>query len=145
MTQLSDHLRRSAYAKMTDPVGLILLAAILTGSYLRFAGIGDKGFWTDELFHVFAARSFLTDGHFDVPWFGSDGYTRAMLVTLLTALSFRFFGENEATARFLFALTRLRTHKMDSLWSGFVIQGFRKETNDGSRLFLAQRGAILAP
>ncbi len=40
--------------------------------------------------------------------------------------------------------TRLRTHKMDSLWSGFVIQSFRKETNDGSRLFLAQRGAILA-
>ncbi len=40
--------------------------------------------------------------------------------------------------------TRLRTHKMDSPSNGFVIQGFRKETIDGSRLFLAQRGAILA-
>lgn len=106
MTQLSDRRRRSAYAKITDPVGFILLAAILTGSYLRFAGIGDWGFWTDELFHVFAARSYLTDRSFYIPWV-PDEYTRAMPVTLLTALSFRFFGESEATARFLFALSNV--------------------------------------
>ena len=39
---------------------------------------------------------------------------------------------------------RLRTHKKDSLSNEFVIQGFRRETNDGSQLFLARREAILA-
>ena len=100
MTNLSDHRRRSAYAKMTDPIGIVFLIAILAGSYLRFSGIGDWGFWTDELFHVFAARSFLTDGSFSIPWHPTE-YTRAMPVTLLTALSFRIFGESEVTARIL--------------------------------------------
>jgi hypothetical protein len=100
MTLSSDGRRHSVFAKMTDPVGIVFLAAIFAGSYLRFSRIGDWGFWTDELFHVFAARSYLADGSFDIPW-RPDEYTRAMPVILLTALSFRIFGESEVTARFL--------------------------------------------
>ena len=100
MILLSDGRRHSDFAKMTDPVGIIFFTAIFAGSYLRFFGIGDRGFWTNELFHVFAARSYLTDGGFDIPW-RPDEYTRAMPVTLLTALSFRIFGESEVTARIL--------------------------------------------
>jgi tripartite motif-containing protein 71 len=39
---------------------------------------------------------------------------------------------------------RLRTHKQDSQSRRFVIQGLRRETIDGSELFLAERTAIRA-
>jgi 4-amino-4-deoxy-L-arabinose transferase-like glycosyltransferase len=82
---------------------LLFLIILAAGAYLRLDGLGHYGFWTDELFHIFAAKSFLTDGSFLVPWEPRE-YTRAWPVTLLTALSFRLFGESEATARFFFAL-----------------------------------------
>jgi hypothetical protein len=40
------------------------------------------------------------------------------------------------------ARPRLRTHKVDSHDGCFVIQGLRRETTDGSRLFLVGRGAV---
>ena len=85
---------------------VLLLLALAGGSFLRFSGIGDHGFWTDELFHVFAARSYLTDGSLHVPW-QPDEYERALPVTLLTALSFQIFGESEAAARGPFALANV--------------------------------------
>jgi hypothetical protein len=39
---------------------------------------------------------------------------------------------------------RLRTHKQDSLFGRFVIQSLRRETIDGSKLFLAERTTIRA-
>jgi len=85
---------------------VLLLSAIGAGSFLRFSNIGRYGFWTDELFHVFAARSYLEDGSLHVPW-DSREYTRALPVTLLTALSFKLLGESEATARIPFALANV--------------------------------------
>jgi hypothetical protein len=38
--------------------------------------------------------------------------------------------------------TRLRTHKVDSQGERFVIQGFRRGTDHGSRSFLARRAAV---
>lgn len=82
---------------------LLMLVSIIAGSYLRLSGIGEWGFWTDELFHVFAAQSYLNDGSFGVPW-RPEEYTRAMPVTLLVAISFHLFGESETSARVVFAL-----------------------------------------
>ena len=57
-------------------------------------------------FHVFAASSYLRDGTLTVPW-EAHPYTRALPITMLTALSFRLFGESEASARLLFALANV--------------------------------------
>jgi hypothetical protein len=40
--------------------------------------------------------------------------------------------------------TRLRTHKRAFQSGHFLIQGLRRETIDGSRLFLAERAAVRA-
>lgn len=85
---------------------VLLLSAIGAGIFLRFSHIGKYGFWTDELFHVFAARSYLEDGSLHVPW-DSREYTRALPVTLLTVLSFKLLGESEAAARIPFALANV--------------------------------------
>ena len=84
----------------------LLLTAIAAGAYLRLHNIGRYGFWTDELFHVFAARSYLTDGSMHIPWKTGE-YTRALPVTYLTILSFKLFGESEASARLPFALANI--------------------------------------
>lgn len=85
---------------------LVLIAAIAAGAFLRFSGIGRYGFWTDELFHVFAAESYLRDGTLQVPW-NPHPYTKALPVTLLTALSFKLLGPSEASARILFAFANV--------------------------------------
>lgn len=83
-----------------------MLAAIAAGAYLRLSSIGRYGFWTDELFHVFAAKSYLADGSMHIPWKTGE-YTRALPVTYLTILSFKLFGESEASARLPFALANI--------------------------------------
>ncbi|RPJ43778.1 MAG: hypothetical protein EHM19_08020, partial [Candidatus Latescibacterota bacterium] len=85
---------------------LLLIAAIAAGAFLRFSGIGRYGFWTDELFHVFAAESYLRDGTLQVPW-NPHPYTKALPVTLLTALSFKLLGPSEASARPVFAFANV--------------------------------------
>jgi 4-amino-4-deoxy-L-arabinose transferase-like glycosyltransferase len=85
---------------------ILLLVAIVAGAFLRLPNIGRYGFWTDELFHVFAAKSYLTDGNMHIPWKTGE-YTRALPVTYLTVLSFKLFGESEASARLPFALANL--------------------------------------
>ena len=106
MTELFDRQRHSLFAVRLDGASLLVLAAILAGAYMRLAGIDDWGFWTDEFFHVFAAHSYLADGSFHIPW-QADEYTRAKLVTLITAASFWLFGESELAARLPFALINL--------------------------------------
>jgi 4-amino-4-deoxy-L-arabinose transferase-like glycosyltransferase len=85
---------------------LWLLAVLLAaGAALRFHDIGRFGFWTDELYHVFAAKSLLAQGTLFVPVQGE--YDRCLPVTHITAAAFRAFGESEAAARAPFALINL--------------------------------------
>lgn len=84
---------------------LIFLIILLAALWLRLNNIGKFGFWHDEYFHVFAARSLLTDGSLYVPFVGD--YERAKLVTYITAASFKVFGESEASARTPFALINI--------------------------------------
>ena len=50
-------------------------------------------------------------------------------------------GHRNQTSLWAFAL-RVRTHKGDSIIEGFVIHGFRQETCNESRLFLAYEGSV---
>lgn len=83
-------------------VWLLAAAIILAGAALRLINLGSDGFSTGELFHVFAARSHVATGNFDVPMLGD--YQIARPVTLVTAAVFRIFGEGEFVARLPFAL-----------------------------------------
>jgi hypothetical protein len=74
-------------------VGLILCIA----SILRIYDLGRFGFWWDELYHVIAAKSLLTEGRPFIPLQGD--YTRALSFTYIIALFFKFFGINEVAAR----------------------------------------------
>ncbi len=85
---------------------ILLLVAVGGGIFLRLYNIGQYGFWTDELFHVFAARSYLANGSLHVPW-EMEEYVRAKPVTFLTILSFKLFGESESAARLPFALANI--------------------------------------
>ena len=76
-------------------------ACLLGGAVLRLTNLGKFGFWTDEYFHVFAAKSYLETGKMFVPMVGE--YRRARLVTYITAGMFKLFGESEWSARFPFA------------------------------------------
>src|SRR5438552_3074421 len=80
----------------------LLAFSMAGGLFLRLHGIGRYGYWTDELFHVLAAESYLTDGRLSVPTLGE--YTRAKPVTYITAAAFKLLGESEAAARLPFAL-----------------------------------------
>jgi 4-amino-4-deoxy-L-arabinose transferase-like glycosyltransferase len=80
----------------------VAAAAIGAGAFLRLYDLGRFGFWTDEFYHVFAAKSYLENGTLDVPMKGE--YTRAAPITLMTAASFKLFGVSETAARLPFAL-----------------------------------------
>lgn len=66
------------------------------GAGLRAINVGVPAFCCDEFFDVFAARSWLEGQGFQVP--GRE-YTRALLMTRATGLSFVVFGESEWAAR----------------------------------------------
>ena len=85
---------------------VLLLLAISGGTFLRLYNIGRYGFWTDELFHVFAAKSYMADGSLRIPW-EKEEYIRALPVTMLTVQSFKLLGESEAAARLPFALANI--------------------------------------
>jgi 4-amino-4-deoxy-L-arabinose transferase-like glycosyltransferase len=80
-------------------------ASIFGGALLRLINLGKYGFWTDEYFHVFAAKSFLQGDSLFVPMVGY--YGRAKLVTALTTAMFWVFGESEFAARLPFALANI--------------------------------------
>ncbi|MBA3884375.1 MAG: glycosyltransferase family 39 protein [Acidobacteria bacterium] len=81
----------------------MLLAA---GTVLRVVNLGAPAFCCDEFFDVFAARSWLAGDGYRVP--GRE-YTRALLMTRLTAGSFALFGESEWSARLPSVLFGLAT------------------------------------
>jgi len=83
-----------------------LLAVVVLGAVvLRFNDLGRFAFWTDEYFHVFGARSLITDGTLYCPTMGN--YTRALPITWITAASFKLFGVSETAARVPFALANV--------------------------------------
>jgi 4-amino-4-deoxy-L-arabinose transferase-like glycosyltransferase len=81
---------------------ILVFLFVLTGSVIRLQELGKHGFWTDELLHVIGAKSLLETGSPLVP--GKGEYTRAFPITCITALSIKFLGENEVTARLPFVL-----------------------------------------
>jgi len=84
---------------------IFLALILLTGFFLRVDNLGTYGFWIDELFHVYAAKSLINNGSLFVPWVGE--YTRALPVTYITAFAFKLFGESEFSARILFVITNV--------------------------------------
>lgn len=78
-------------------IALILLVLIFSAVYLRGKNLGRLDFWTDEVNHVFAAKSLNETGKPELP--SGMRYERALLYTRIMALSFRIFGVNETSAR----------------------------------------------
>ena len=78
-------------------VGYLTIIVILIGAALRLHNLGTFGFWVDELFHVLAGQSLIETGKPLLPT--GDLYSRALLYTQVTALSFSMFGISEWSAR----------------------------------------------
>ncbi len=76
---------------------VILTVIVVTGFGLRIINLGGPGFGTDEPLHVFAAQSILENGKPELP--SGILYKRALLYTKTVALSFKFFGVSEFSAR----------------------------------------------
>lgn len=74
-----------------------LTVLVTLGTYLRMRHIGRFSLWTDEFFHVYAAKGLLNTG---APVFPSGViYDRAILFTRMVASSFKAFGFSEFGAR----------------------------------------------
>ena len=79
-------------------INVVVLLLLVTGAvYLRFHNLGKFGFWTDELWHVLAAKGLMDTGHPSLPSGGE--YRRALMFTFLVYKSFQIFGINEMAAR----------------------------------------------
>lgn len=89
-TQQLDPSQTPVLDKASWPLWL-LLALLLLGTGIRFAGISDLSFYGDEETTAFAATSFLNSGKPAVPS-GMD-YNRAPLYTYMAAASARLLGE----------------------------------------------------
>jgi len=103
-----------------------IAACLLGGAVLRLTNLGKYGFWTDEYFHVFSAKSYLETGTTFVPMVGE--YGRAKAVTLVTAGMFKVFGESETAARLPFALTNI----FFLAFSAIVVRRFFSEIVSGA-------------
>lgn len=93
---------------------IVLILGLITaaGLLLRLRGLGNFGFWWDELYHVLAAKSLLAEGNLHILMVGD--YTRARPVTYLVALFFNLFGVSETAARLPFVL----------ISTSFILVGF---------------------
>ncbi|MBI4395608.1 MAG: glycosyltransferase family 39 protein [Elusimicrobia bacterium] len=105
-----------------------LVLALSAGLFLRLHNLDRFGYWTDELFHVLAAKSYLESGTLTVPTVGE--YTRARPITYITAAAFKLLGESEASARFPFVL-----FNMAFIGTGFLI--LRKCFSEGEAVLFA--------
>jgi 4-amino-4-deoxy-L-arabinose transferase-like glycosyltransferase len=88
-------MRASRVATPSAVRGEVLLLAVIA-LVVRLIQI-DHAPWVDELYHVLAARSLLTDGSLHIN--GAVEYTRAWLFTWLLAGLTLVFGENLVVAR----------------------------------------------
>ncbi|MDP3921355.1 MAG: glycosyltransferase family 39 protein [Candidatus Omnitrophota bacterium] len=78
-------------------VWLTLALILAAGLCVRMYQLGVSNFWSDELYHVFAAKSLIETGSPTLP--GGYEYTRALPFTYLIAGMFRTFGVSETAAR----------------------------------------------
>ncbi len=93
------------YLKNIQGSTYIFFIFILAGIGLRLKGLGQYSFWTDELYHVIAAKSLLEMGIPFVPEAGE--YYRAYPITKITAFLFKHFGESETIARLPFVFINI--------------------------------------
>lgn len=94
------HLREEQAAWRVRLATQPLLAALLLFSLAVLLALTDIDHLpsTDELYHVLAAKGWLSEG---VPRIGDGVYDRAQLFTVLTAWSFQLLGESFVVARLL--------------------------------------------
>lgn len=92
-------MRLSGIFKKRETIYLYLFLSVilLLATVLRIIDLGKFGFWWDELYHVIAAKSLITEGRPFIPLQGD--YTRALPFTYLVAFFFKLFGINEIAAR----------------------------------------------
>ncbi|MFH1681875.1 MAG: glycosyltransferase family 39 protein [Candidatus Eisenbacteria bacterium] len=109
MSQSEDEPRVQAHFFLSPRLRLLLVGFLLllvaAGVALRFVNLGGPSFWTDEMYHVVAARSLLETGKPIVPGWGE--YRRAYPVTWITARCFSRFGQSETVARAPLALANI--------------------------------------
>ncbi len=74
-------------------LGLTLLLAVT----IRILYLGKFGFWNDELYHVLAAKAYISDGRLIIPIQGE--YHKAIPFTYMVIAFFKLFGVNEIAAR----------------------------------------------
>ncbi|HEX3159924.1 MAG TPA: glycosyltransferase family 39 protein [Gemmatimonadaceae bacterium] len=78
-------------------LGALELTLVALLALLPCLALLDHPPHVDELYHVMAAHSLITDGTLRIN--GGEPYTRATLVTYITAGMFRLFGESLVVAR----------------------------------------------
>ena len=78
-------------------VTVALLLMIALGAVVRLINLGYPSLWVDEYDHLYAAKNLLETGRPTLP--SGVPYTRAFPFTLLVAVSFRFLGISEFSAR----------------------------------------------
>ncbi len=76
---------------------LALSLLMLLGLFVRGYNLSLPVFHYDEMYHVFAAKSLLSDGTPNLP--SGTPYTRSLYITQIGALLFQYFGVSEAIAR----------------------------------------------
>jgi 4-amino-4-deoxy-L-arabinose transferase-like glycosyltransferase len=84
-------------SRLIKPEWFFMNAVFAFAVFLNLYKLGNFGFWGDELYHVFAAKSLLENGTMCFP--GGIEYTRSYPFTYLVALSFNLFGISEFSAR----------------------------------------------
>lgn len=86
----------------------VLAGVVAIGLWLRLRNLGAHPFWVDEVYHAWAAESFLAGDGFALP--NGTPYDRAWLPTTLPiAASFALFGPTEFAARLPSALVGTTT------------------------------------
>jgi 4-amino-4-deoxy-L-arabinose transferase-like glycosyltransferase len=76
---------------------LILFLIVGFGFLIRILDLGASKFGSDELFHIYAARSFIETGKPTLP--SGFEYSRSFPFTFLVSICFEVFGESEFSAR----------------------------------------------
>lgn len=89
-------LKEKFLENVRKPQFLIVLALVIVGIVLRSYALGAQSLWLDEGQSAIAARAFLEKGW---PVVDHTEFTRGIIHTAMTALSFGAFGVSEASGR----------------------------------------------
>ena len=126
----SAPLRGHPALRFGEPL-LVFLLAIL----VRRVGLSAQPPHADDLYHFYAARSYLADGSFSI---FSGSYERAKDFTWLVATSMRFFGETLEAAR-------LPSLMASAILVAAVYVWMRREAGRGPALIAAGMLTLLRP